>query len=392
MQMTRQTLAGQLKITEREIAERKALFGINEQCIETLRDCRAHIYSKIDEIVEKFYLHQTSIPEVELVIGDAETLARLSQAMRGYLLELFEGFYDSTYVNKRLRIGKVHKNIGVSPKLYISAIAQIQAVLTPFVEAIPDNPDRNLTRKSRLAAIQSIFLFDIHLVFDTYIASMLNEVHISKQQVENYASSLENEVAKRTEELEQMSRHDTLTGLANHHAFHEHLRRCLSDAQRNARAISLIYFDIDRFKTINDSKGHKHGDKVLEMIGKLTLNQIRANDIACRYGGDEFCIILPATTVSEAQTFAHRMIQNAPQYIDSEICISIGIAQTGPKQFLDMDAFVSAADNAMYLAKERGHKNNKCNLAVAPLPPGNTGEEGKNSTAHIHLAATEIAP
>ncbi len=389
MQMTRQTLAGQLKITDREITERKILFGITEQCVEALTDCRSYIYPKIDEIVDKFYQYQTSVPEVELVIGDAETLMRLSQAMRGYLLELFEGYYDADYVNKRLRIGKVHKNIGVSPKLYISAIAQLQAVLTPFVEAIPDNREKALTRESRLQAIQNIFLFDIHLVFDTYIASMLNEVHISKQQVENYASSLENEVAKRTEQLEQMSRHDALTGLANHHAFHEHLRRCLSDAQRNARPISLIYFDIDRFKEVNDSKGHKHGDKILEMVGKLTLSQIRANDIACRYGGDEFCIILPAATIADAQTTARRMIRQAPQFIESGVRFSIGIAQNGPKEFLDIDRFIAAADAAMYRAKESGRTNRKCNLNLAPI-------SAENATAsdlppsHIRLAASEM--
>ena len=391
MQMTRQTLAGQLKITDREITERKMLFGITEQCIETLSDCRQYIYPKIDEIVQKFYERQTSIPEVELLIGDAETLMRLSQAMRGYLLELFEGYYDADYVNKRLRIGKVHKNIGVSPKLYISAIAQLQATLAPYIAAIPEDPSKNLDQKKRLEAVQNIFLFDIHLVFDTYIASMLNEVHISKQQVENYASSLESEVAKRTEELEQMSRQDTLTGLANHHAFHEHLRRCLAEAQRNARAISLIYFDIDRFKEINDSKGHKHGDKILGMVGKLTLSQIRTNDIACRYGGDEFCIILPATTIDEAQIFARRMISHAPQFIDSGVRFSIGIAQTGPKEFFDLDSFVGEADKAMYNAKERGHTNNKCNLSLAPLSAENAATSN-NAASHIRLAATDLEP
>ncbi|MDH5646489.1 MAG: protoglobin domain-containing protein, partial [Candidatus Heimdallarchaeota archaeon] len=113
------TLAEQLQITDREISKRKHLLGFTTDDAHVLKDNKPLIDKYIDGIVMKFYEHQTAVPEIALVIGDAETLRRLQSAMRSYILELFEGHYDAGYVNRRLRIGKIHERIGVSPKLYI---------------------------------------------------------------------------------------------------------------------------------------------------------------------------------------------------------------------------------------------------------------------------------
>jgi hypothetical protein len=113
--ITEQTLAEQLKITEREIEERKQLIGFSSADVIALLQWKPIVQRDIELIVDEFYRRQRSISEVALLIGDAETFRRLHHSMRRYVLELFDGFYDSEYVNKRLRIGKVNKQIGVSP-------------------------------------------------------------------------------------------------------------------------------------------------------------------------------------------------------------------------------------------------------------------------------------
>ena len=121
MKKTEQTLLEQMRITEFDIEARKALISFKEEDFEQLKSLRSLIESKIDNLVSEFYKRQTEIPEIALLIGDADTLARLISAQRNYVLDLFSGIYDLEYVNNRLRIGLVHKRIGVEPKLYLSA-------------------------------------------------------------------------------------------------------------------------------------------------------------------------------------------------------------------------------------------------------------------------------
>jgi diguanylate cyclase len=132
------TLAEQMQMTEREISSRKAMLGIGSGDEEVLTRFKPLVVDQEDKIVGRFYEQKLRIPEIALLIGDADTLARLQAAMRRYLLELFERFYDIEYVNKRLRIGKVHKRIGVSPKLYVSAILLLKSAIEEVVAEAGD--------------------------------------------------------------------------------------------------------------------------------------------------------------------------------------------------------------------------------------------------------------
>ena len=133
MKYTDLTLAEQLKISDRDIESRKKLIDFNDSDAELLKSIKPFISENIDAIAEEFYSKQINNPEIQIVIGDAETFKRLHNSMKRYVIELFEGYYDREYVNKRLRIGLVHKRIGVSPKLYISAIHILEIVLRKYV-------------------------------------------------------------------------------------------------------------------------------------------------------------------------------------------------------------------------------------------------------------------
>lgn len=348
------SLAEQMHIDERELTKRKALLNFTSDDVKVLIQYKPYISSRIDDLVRHFYEKQIQVPEISLLIGDSETLSRLKGAMRRYILELFDGYYDSEYVNRRLRIGKVHNRIGVSPKLYISAIWLLQSVITEEIDR-----DRDPTRDVQVLkeALNKLIMLDTQFVFDTYIASMVNEVESARAELQNYASSLENQVAQRTAQIEEMSRKDFLTGVYNKRAFIEHLQRELNSAERHGEQLSLIYFDLNGFKLLNDKEGHLAGDVVLSETGRCMLTVLRGSDIACRYGGDEFCAILPRTNKEGAIDIVNRMVESFSDMDNKGISFSVGIKTVGPEYYPDYEEMVTQADQLMYRSKEKARES-----------------------------------
>lgn len=348
MQRTEQTLVEQMKISDIEISRRKDLLNLSPEDIKALTSHKLFMEENIDEIVKAFYIQQTQIDEISLLIGDADTLMRLKNALRKYILDLFSGFYDNEYVNNRLRIGLVHKRIGVEPKLYLSAVRTLKKMLVDkFTDFIKDETLLYDTK----SALDKLLYFDITLVFDTYIGSLVGEIETAKQRTEDYAKSLEEKVAQRTKQLEELSRIDPLTDVYNQRAMHEHLRHEIASAKRNGVKISLVYFDVDKFKQINDIEGHIKGDEVLKNIGQILKESVREVDIPCRYGGDEFTIVLPNCDIENAEAICQKIIKKYtkkyPKY-----SLSFGIAETGTDVYFDSEELIQAADKKMYLAKQ----------------------------------------
>lgn len=347
-------LLEQMHITDREIALRKRLFGFTEKDVSNLVGCREWIAEHIDGIIEEVFRQRLAEPEMELVIGDHDTLERLKEATRRYILELFQGYYDEEYVNKRLRVGKVHKQIGVTPKLYIAAVWSLMSILDLSLYEMLAAQDKGDGRDFH-DSLHKLLLFDSHLVFDTYINSMRSEIVAAKLEVEKYAESLEEKISERTMQLRELALHDPLTKLLNQRAFYDNLRRELSRADRNNSSVCLAYLDLNDFKKLNDSLGHKAGDALLETVGLAMKEALRDADTACRYGGDEFCIIMPSTEISQAISTCERLSEYFDRKTTSGTTFSIGIAQSCPEKRVDMDEMVKLADAKMYQAKELSH-------------------------------------
>jgi hypothetical protein len=200
MKITEQTLLEQMQITDHEIARRKELLRLGSEEAALLLACRSLIEDDIEAIVEEFYQIQTADHEIALIIGDPDTLKRLHAVQRQYILDLFNGSTGIEYVNDRLRIGLVHKRIGVEPKLYLSAVKVLKDILYRALER--SLPDRGI-RERACQALDKQLYFDITLVFDTYTRSLLSEVEMAKDRLEVYAASLELQVAERTRQLEE---------------------------------------------------------------------------------------------------------------------------------------------------------------------------------------------
>ncbi len=344
------TLYEQMHLNDGEIERRKALLGLTDELLSDLHACRALIEPHIDAIVEAFYAHQTAIDEVVLLIGDADTLASLRRAQRQYIADLFAGEYGFHYVNNRLRIGLVHKRIGVEPKLYLAAVAKLKQLLLEGLQQVVEDA----ARYRRVAdVLERLVFFDTTLVFDTYIRSLVNQVETSRQRVEEYAQVLEERLVERgrlNKRLEHLSRCDPLSELFNARAFCDLLTQSLDDARHARVPLSLVYFDIDNFKQINDSEGHVRGDEVIKGVAQVLRETSRDVDIPCRCGGDEFCVILPGCDQAAAQQFSRRMLERLTALLP-DVQLSFGIAQAGPEQYPEAQTLIHNADQRMYSAK-----------------------------------------
>lgn len=353
MERLDKTLAEQLKITELEIATRKKLLDFTDADAELLRSYKPVISNHLDEIVKTFYDNQLQVAEIALLIGDKETFRRLEIAMHRYVLDLFDGYYDMEYVNQRLRIGKVHQRIGVSSKLYLAAIYQLQTVINNiFLTHLSDEPDIIELDKIRVA-VNKIFTFDVQFVLDTYISSLVNQVDNAREELRLYSDSLQETIAEKTKELKELSLRDNLTGLFNQYAFYDHLRREIANAERHSESVTLFYFDLNGFKQLNDSEGHQAGDELLSIVGDVIRKAIRETDIGCRYGGDEFSIILPRTSIETSEQIKERLVSEFNKRDTKGITFSMGIVDTGPKIFIDYETLVKKADKEMYRAKDQ---------------------------------------
>lgn len=155
------------------------------------------------------------------------------------------------------------------------------------------------------------------------------------------------------EKLRQQAMLDDLTGLFNQRYFHEILRREISRALRNRHALSLMFCDMDRFKVINDTKGHQAGDEVLRNIGKIFRDTCRKGaDFPVRYGGDEFVILATESSTEQLAHLADRVKKSVAETFVSEISLSIGISEYQAGE--SAESFLSRADRASYSAKQSG--------------------------------------
>ena len=177
------------------------------------------------------------------------------------------------------------------------------------------------------------------------------------------------EEARNWEKLEKANRLDSLTSLNNRRCFDEIMNKESKRADRYQHPTSLIMLDLDHFKKVNDNFGHQTGDLVLRTLGKILLEEVRQCDTPCRYGGEEFAIILPETGLGEAIRIAERIRQTIEQEnivthnnIHLRITASFGIASTEEKQSIDL---IEAADQALYHAKKSGRNR----LATTPAAP-----------------------
>jgi diguanylate cyclase (GGDEF)-like protein len=166
-------------------------------------------------------------------------------------------------------------------------------------------------------------------------------------------------------ELSQLVRTDTLTGLYNFRHFREVLSLEMERSHRSYQPTALVMVDLDHFKKVNDRWGHEVGNQALITAAKAMHDCVRQLDVACRYGGEEFAIILPASNLLTAKHVANRVCETiaaTPVMVDGEdigLTASLGIAIFSANQHNSVEELVERADKALYQAKQNG-RNQVC--------------------------------
>ncbi len=188
-----------------------------------------------------------------------------------------------------------------------------------------------------------------------------DELYYLKRSILTMAQELEaliSQLEAEKEKLEELAYTDTLTGLKNRRFFLEEAKRVIAEAERYGEPVSLMMLDIDFFKRINDEYGHDVGDEVLKKLAEVIRNNIRSSDIAARFGGEEFIILLPRTPADKAVIVAERIRQafkRTKVLVDGKevgTTVSIGIAEF--KKGESIEELIKRADEALYEAKNTG--------------------------------------
>ncbi|WP_154655780.1 GGDEF domain-containing protein [Pseudothermotoga hypogea] len=171
---------------------------------------------------------------------------------------------------------------------------------------------------------------------------------------------LEKRIQRQKEELERMSYHDSLTNLPNRRMFDELSEKMLSLAKRENRELSILFLDLSGFKRVNDVHGHLVGDEVLKVTASRIAKCLRAGDLVCRFGGDEFLVLAYDCSKENAKTLAGRLIQAIEEPIELKgvtlnISTEVGISSF-PEDGNSVSELVRKADEALYRAKRHGLK------------------------------------
>jgi diguanylate cyclase (GGDEF)-like protein/PAS domain S-box-containing protein len=173
---------------------------------------------------------------------------------------------------------------------------------------------------------------------------------------------VETQLLERQQQLDHLAHHDALTGLPNRLYLAANLPDALEESRRNSSVLAVLFLDLDRFKHVNDSRGHETGDKLLKTVAQRVRATMRAQDLVVRMGGDEFVVVMKDVVDTEQVRDAAIRITNAlaaPMVIDGRTLVttvSIGVALY-PHDGVDMGELLRHSDTAMYQAKDRGRNN-----------------------------------
>jgi diguanylate cyclase (GGDEF)-like protein len=187
------------------------------------------------------------------------------------------------------------------------------------------------------------------------VIKLHQEIERDREEIRRFAA----ELAVTNRRLQEVALTDALTGFPNRRYAMERIGQDWAAASRSGRPLSCMVIDVDQFKQINDAYGHDVGDAVLRQTALALKQGLRAHDVVCRTGGDEFLVICPDTSLDQALACGERVrraVDTVPivsGMLELKASISVGVAVRGP-EMPDAEALIKAADQGLYLAKQRG--------------------------------------
>jgi len=191
--------------------------------------------------------------------------------------------------------------------------------------------------------------------------TLIEKKNTELQDMLNALEKSRDEISRKNQELQLLATQDPLTHCLNRRAFYERFEAEFSRSQRYRHSITCIMVDIDHFKSINDQHGHPVGDKVLQQVGHILHKCVRVSDVVCRYGGEEFCILLPETKIEGGMLTAERIRNtiSANSIFGIAVTVSLGVCASDSEANHPSE-LLNRADKALYAAKRGGRDRVVC--------------------------------
>jgi len=242
--------------------------------------------------------------------------------------------------------------------------AEIKTVMTSLARSANQSSQYNETLDTFSGSLRGSASID---QIKSAVARVAAETRVMAEQNQRLQGQLAQSTQQLTEmrynldEVRKASMSDALTGIGNRKYFDIEIKKAINDAIENDAPLSILMCDIDFFKKFNDTYGHLIGDEVLRLVAKTLVENLKGRDIIARYGGEEFVILLPQTTLQDAERVANqlRSILSTKQVRRRRtnetlgvVTISMGATQYAPKE--DGETFIGRADTALYEAKQTG--------------------------------------
>ncbi|TGN89799.1 GGDEF domain-containing protein [Bradyrhizobium yuanmingense] len=287
-----------------------------------------------------------------------ETLARSGKLTEADLEQIYETYLS--HIKTTDRIDKVGARVVGEIDDVVKVLGEALGMTGAYDTNLSDATEKLSSAENRdqVKAIVEALLRSTSEMRETNKA-LEDRLTLSKNEISNLQQSLE---AIRAESLT-----DPLTGLGNRKYFDRMIGMAVQSALASGEPLSLLLFDIDHFKSFNDSYGHLTGDQVLRLVGLSLKQTIKGQDITARYGGEEFAVVLPNTAMRQALTvadhirravMAKELKKKSTGEILGRVTISVGVSML--REGDDTDALIERADACLYAAKRNGRNRVIC--------------------------------
>lgn len=303
-----------------------------------------------------------------------ETLARNGKLTESDLEQIYDAYLSQLKTSERI------------DKVGARVVGEIDDVLKLIADALGMSASYGASLDG---ASQKLISVDNREELKTIVESLAKatrEMRASNRALEERLALSKNEIGHLQHSLEAIraeSLTDPLTGLGNRKYFDRSIETAVASAHESGQPLSLLLFDIDHFKSFNDSYGHLTGDQVLRLVGISLKQNIKGQDITARYGGEEFAVLLPSTGLRQALTVADHirravmskeLKKKSTGEILGRVTISVGVSLLKPSD--DPDSLIERADACLYSAKRNGR-----NRVVCEIDPEYTTEVSQDQVA-----------
>ena len=306
---------------------------------------------------EIWYVYATGFnPSLNKVIN--ETLARNGKLTESDLEQIYETYLSQLKTTDRI------------DKVGARVIGEIDDVMALLDEALGTSASYDATLSGAAQKLAGpVTASQLQKVVET-LARSTREMRETNKALESRLALSKNEISDLQQSLEAIraeSFTDPLTGLGNRKFFDRSIEVAVQNAVESGQPLTLMMFDIDHFKSFNDSFGHLTGDQVLRLVGMALRQSIKGQDITARYGGEEFAVLLPNTALRQALTvadhirraiMAKELKKKSTGEILGRVTISIGVSMLKPGD--DTNSLIDRADACLYAAKRNGRNRVIC--------------------------------